>query len=116
MKHVSAIGVVIVFLIGLVGVASAQAATFSWTPGVGGDPATKYTLKCSTTAGGPYTAATQDVTGTPLPTSVSSSFITSPIKLFCVVTASNVRGESSPSNEVVFPAVPNTPTNLQVGP
>lgn len=94
----------------------ADAATFSWTPGSGGDPATKFTVKCGPVAGGPYTTFTKDVVGTPPPISTSSTFITGPGRFFCIVTASNVAGESGPSNEVLFPAIPAAPSGLILGP
>lgn len=99
---------------------AAATGTFSWTGSVvdaAHSAPTKYTLKCGTTTGGPYTAVVKDITGSPLPTSIAAAtVVTSPIALFCVVTASNLGVESGNSNEVAFPSPPNPVTNAIVGP
>ena len=105
-------------LLALATPAVAQAVTqFSWTPGVVDathQAATSYTVKCGTTAGGPY-SVTRTVAGTPLATTLAiNQVVTAAGRYFCVVTATNAGGESGTSNEVTFSfAPPNAPTNLQ---
>ena len=105
-------------LLALATPAVAQAVTqFSWTPGVVDathQAATSYTVKCGTTAGGPY-SVTRTIAGTPLATTLAiNQVVTAAGRYFCVVTATNAGGESGPSNEVTFSfAPPNAPANLQ---
>jgi hypothetical protein len=77
--------------------------SLSWTASTG---ATGYTVKRSTTAGGPYTAAAPGVTTT----TYTDTGLTNGTKYFYVVTASSANGESGNSNEASA-----TPTAPQSG-
>lgn len=85
--------------------------TLSLTPGIGGDPATKFTFKCGSIQGGPYPLMSTVAAPT---MSISISNITT-LKgtYFCISTASNDAGESGNSNEVSFQlktTAPSTPS------
>ncbi len=90
--------------------------TFTWTASVTDsthDAPTSYTVKCGNAAGGPYPTLIP-VSGSPLPTTVVWT-IAAPGTWFCVVTASNIFGESGASNEVTFRyAPPSAPSGLTV--
>ncbi len=88
-------------------------------PTLAGVP-TSYTLKCATTAGGPYTKTKNYPVALPLTTTNGivplSDLITTSGTYFCVVSASGVIGESANSTEVTFQAgrLPAVPASLAI--
>ena len=78
-------------------------ASLSWTASSG---ATSYSVRRGTASGGPYAVVQSGLTGT----SFNDSGLTNGAAYHYVVTATNVSGESPPSNDVaVTPSAPATP-------
>lgn len=129
-KAVAVLFVVGLFCLPFVGPAEAQAvpidytkahATWSENSPVFAVP-TSYTLKCGTVAGGPYTKTKNYPVAPPLTTASGvvpiSDLVSAPGNYFCVVTASNILGESANSTEAGFQggAIPSVPTGLAFTP
>jgi hypothetical protein len=122
----------LLLLIGMlvfVGSANAQAvavdytkAHATWTEDTLAGVPTSYTLKCGTTAGGPYTKTKNYPVAPPLTTTSGivpiSDLVTTSGTYFCIVTASSLIGESAPSTEVTFQAgrVPSVPQGVAITP
>lgn len=74
--------------------------TFTWNAPVGPQPVSTYTVKCGNALGGPYPLAAS--IAAPTTTLPVANVVTIRGTYFCVVTASNIAGESGASNEVSF--------------
>jgi fibronectin type 3 domain-containing protein len=81
--------------------------SLSWTASSG---ATSYTVKRSTTSGGPYTDVASGITGT----SYTNTGLTNGTTYYFVVTASNSGGQSGNSNQASATPVNNTTINPYV--
>ena len=112
----------LVFALLLVATTPAWAAnptTFTWTASVVDathSAPTYYTVKCGTVTGGPYTMIASTASAVTTLPIASVPGVTAPGTYYCVITASNLAGESGNSAQVAFSlaTVPSVPSGLQV--